>query len=216
MLGFDVNIDEMNSAICYDKSSINLHANDILEIISCSFYIVYVVALFIFPFVMRAGRWSLLSISLMMLLANIVVYIILNVIDLYRPYKKYHIEIDNVAGIGCLGKVAIFVPVLLMSDAVSEIMINKTEFLSFLELPSYHDEWYITLVIWVVWLCSNLILTETIVDPNKLRLKCFMTPKEKAFELQEKERICIRGDINNKRANQKVILNEMEYNELPF
>lgn len=77
-----------NDSLCSAINSDEMYANNKVERASCIFYIIYTIALFIFPFVTRSLEWNLLEISSVMLLANIVFLIILNIVDLCRPSKK--------------------------------------------------------------------------------------------------------------------------------
>ena len=122
LMGIEIDYDTLKSVISGDNWKKNLYANDIIEKPSRVFYIIYTIVLFLFPFIMRSAGWHLLDISFIMLLANIGLYVILNVVDLFRPYKKYHIHVEGEGYFGCIGTIAVFVPVLLMTDIISEYM----------------------------------------------------------------------------------------------
>jgi len=221
--GIKIDNNELKSIINGDNWKKNLHANDIVEKPSRLFYTIYTIALFIFPFVMRSAGWHLLDISIVMLLANIGLYVFLNVVDLFRPYSGYHIHVEGEGGIGCVGTIAVFIPVLLMSDSVIEGMINRCEYLSFLDLPSYHGEWYVTTLIWVVWYCSFMIYGQLFDRPYELRLKYFPTKEERREEQKEREKERIRSEIKKEdRQLQKMKKKTEEqnrssiYNDLPF
>lgn len=221
--GIEIDNDELKNIISGDKWKKNLYANDIVEKPSRVFYSVYTIALFVFPFVMRSVGWHLLDISFVMLLANIGMYLVLNIVDLFRPNKKYHIHVEGEGYFGCIGIIAVFVPVLLMTDIVSEYMINRSKYLSFLDLPSYHDEWYITLIIWVVWYCSFIIYGQIFDRPYELRLKYFPTARERMEEQKEREKERIRSEIKIEEEQLQKRKKEAEeqkirsiYDDLPF
>ena len=223
LMGVEFDYDTLKSVICGDNGEKNLYANDIIEKPSRVFYIIYTIALFIFPFIMRSAGWHLLNISLIMLLANVGLYVLLNIVDLFRPYKKYHIQVEGEGSIGCIGIIAIFIPVLLMTDNVSEYMINKSKYLSFLDLPSYHDKWYITLLIWIVWYCSLMVYGQIFDRPYELRLKYFPTARERKEDQREKEKERIRSEIKNEEEKIQKMKKEAEeqkrrsvYYDLPF
>lgn len=222
--GVETDNNTLCSAITGDSWKKIMHANDKIWKTSRVFFILYSIALFVFSFVMRSVGWGLLEISLIMLLANIVFILVLNVIDLCRPSKIYHIHPEGEGGFGCLGMIAVFIPVLLMTDVVSEGMINRSKWLSFLDLPSYNEEWYITLFIWLIWYCSFLVYGQIFDNPYKLRLKYFKTEEEKNIEQEEREKEIIRSEIRKEDERRDKELKEMKerqrkysnYDDLPF
>lgn len=151
---------------------------------------------------MRSAGWNLLGISFVMLTSNIILYILLNIADLFRPSKKYHVDVGGEGGIGCIGSIATFVPVLLMTDIVSD-MINKSKYLSFLDIPSYDGEWYITLLIWILWYCNFWITVAIMDNPSELRLLYYLTPQEKIIEKEEKEKQLIRIELRKEEEQRK-------------
>lgn len=188
------------------KGTFGVVSNNIIEIPIRIFCFIYSIVLFVFPFIMRSSGWQLLKISYYMLLANIVVFVFINIADMLRPSKKDHI------GIGfpelCLGVIATFVPLLLMTDLVSEKIINENKYLSFLDLPSYQGEWYITFLIWVIWYISFVVYGSLMDEYYSLRVILFRTPKEKAIEQEEKEMERIRSEIREKELQRKRKLEE--------
>ena len=222
----DVEMDNnsLYSAINGDSWRNELYTNDKVEKPSRIFYVIYTIALFVFPFVMRSAEWGLLEISLIMLLANVVFLIVLNIVDLCRPSKKYHIHPEGEGGFGCLGMIAVFIPVLLMTDVVSEGMINRSKWFSFLDLPSYNEEWYITLLIWVIWYCSFLVYGHILDKPYEIRLKYYKTEKEKIIEQEEREKEIVRSEVRKEDERREKELKEMKerqkrygyYDDLPF
>lgn len=222
--GAETDINSLYSAVNGDSCRKELYANDKVERSVCLFYIIYTIALFIFPFIMRSLEWGLLEISFIMLLANVVFLIVLNIVDLCRPSKKYHIHPEGEGGFGCLGMIAIFIPVLLMTDIVSEGIINRSKWFSFLDLPSYNEEWYITLFIWVIWYCTFLVNCQIFDEPYEIRLKFFKTEKEKIIEQEEKEKEIARSKIRKEDERREKELKKKKerqrrfgyYNDLPF
>ncbi len=223
---YDVETDNKSlfSIINGDSWREELYANDKVEKPLHIFYVIYTIALFVFPFVMRSAEWGLLETSFIMLLANIVFLFVLNIVDLCRPLKKYHIHPEGEGGFGCLGMIAVFIPVLLMTDVVSEEMINCSKYFSFLDLPSYNEEWYITLLIWIIWYCSFLVYGQIFDKPYEIRLKYFKTEKEKIIEQEEKEKEIVRSEIRKEDDQREKELKEMKerhrrfgyYDDLPF
>ena len=72
--GVETDNNTLCSAITGDSWKKIMHANDKIWKTSRVFFILYSIALFVFPFVMRSMEWGLLEISLIMLLANIVFF----------------------------------------------------------------------------------------------------------------------------------------------
>ncbi|MBR1901868.1 MAG: protein kinase family protein [Bacteroidaceae bacterium] len=208
--GVETENDSLYSAINGGSWSKELQANDKVERTSRIFLIIYTMALFAFPFVMRSFEWGLLEISIVMLLANIVFLIVLNIIDLCRPSKKYHIHPEGDGEFGCLGMIAVFIPVLLMTDVVSEWMINRSKYLSFLDLPSYNEDWYITLLIWIIWYCSFMIYGQIFDKPYKIRLKYFKTEREEIIEQEEREKENVRREIRKEDERREKESKEMK------
>lgn len=221
----DVEIDNeiLNSTINGERWRKELHANDKVEKTVRIFYVIYTIALFVFPFAMRSAEWSILDISFIMLIANIVFLIVLNIVDLCRPSKKYHIHAEREGGTGCLGMIALFIPVLLMTDIVSDGMINQSKYLSLLDLPSYNEDWYITLLIWIIWYFSFLVYGQIFDNHYEYRLKYFKTETERNIEIEEREKENIRSDIRKEDEQREKKQKEMEerkrrgwYEDLPF
>lgn len=208
--GVETENNSLYSAINGGSWSKELQANDKVERTSRIFLIIYTMALFAFPFVMRSFEWGLLEISIVMLLANIVFLIVLNIIDLCRPSKKYHIHPEGDGEFGCLGMIAVFIPVLLMTDVVSEWMINRSKYLSFLDLPSYNEDWYITLLIWIIWYCSFMIYGQIFDKPYKIRLKYFKTEREEIIEQEEREKENVRREIRKEDERREKESKEMK------
>ena len=208
--GVETENNSLYSAINGGSWSKELQANDKVERTSRIFLIIYTMALFAFPFVMRSFEWGLLEISIVMLLANIVFLIVLNIIDLCRPSKKYHIHPEGDGEFGCLGMIAVFIPVLLMTDVVSEWMINRSKYLSFLDLPSYNEDWYITLLIWIIWYCSFMIYGQIFDKPYEIRLKYFKTEREEIIEQEEREKENVRREIRKEDERREKESKEMK------
>ena len=208
--GVETENNSLYSAINGGSWSKELQANDKVEKTSRIFLIIYTMALFAFPFVMRSFEWGLLEISIVMLLANIVFLIVLNIIDLCRPSKKYHIHPEGDGEFGCLGMIAVFIPVLLMTDVVSEWMINRSKYLSFLDLPSYNEDWYITLLIWIIWYCSFMIYGQIFDKPYEIRLKYFKTEREEIIEQEEREKENVRREIRKEDERREKESKEMK------
>ena len=197
-----VDKEKLTSLLKGDSFKKELYANDIIEKPMRIFYAIYTVGIFLLPFVMRSMRWSITEISISMLCANIGLLLLLNIIDLMRPSPQYHIHPEGEGGFGCLGMIAVCIPLLLMTDVVSEYMINRSQYLGFLNLPDYNDEWYITLLNWIIWYFSILLYSQSFTDLYEWRKKYYMTSKERVFEQKEKELEKLREELKKEEEQQ--------------
>lgn len=202
IIGKTIDRDKLKKIIGNSIMKRDIYKNGKIEKPLRLIYILYTITLFVMPFVMRSAGWNLLGISFVMLTSNIILYILLNIADLFRPSKKYHVDVGGEGGIGCIGSIATFVPVLLMTDIVSD-MINKSKYLSFLDIPSYDGEWYITLLIWILWYCNFWITVAIMDNPSELRLLYYLTPQEKIIEKEEKEKQLIRIELRKEEEQRK-------------
>ena len=108
-----------------------------------------------------------------------------------------------------------------MTDVVSEGMIKRSKWFSFLDLPSYNEEWYITLLIWVIWYCSFLVYGQIFDKPYEIRLKYYKTEKEKIIEQEEREKEIVRSEVRKEDERREKEMKEGQkrysyYDDLPF
>lgn len=192
IMGMSIDCETLISTIKNDIWRNNLYANDRIEKPLRITYILYTIAFFVIPFLMKSAGWGVLEISFVMLISNLILYVIVNIADLLRPSKKYHIDIGDMAGFGIIDA---FVPVVLMIS------------------PSYEGEWYITLLIWILWCCNSMI-TVFMGHPYELRLRYFMTSQERIIEQERIDKVKIRSELRKEEEQQQKRLKEIEEEEL--
>lgn len=138
-----------------------------------------ILLLFVYSKVIPEIEWNAFGVSFAILCSTTVFYVILNIVDIVRPYKKYHINIDEDEGgsLGCMFSfiLIIFVGKMLLSDY-------------------YDEEWYITIIILGAW-CLTYTLLGSMLFLSELRVKLFMTPKEKQIEKEEKDKDELRNKL---------------------
>lgn len=203
---------ERNQVLLLLDSDIVCHSNYTMDILSG---IVLVVALplflFIFPlYLISCYNLHVLVISLIMAIIIIIVHVLVAVLDMFRPDKKFHLDIFDSDDNGCLGYVAI-IPILLMGDFFSD-WINGLGIPFISNIPYYHGEWYTTCFVWI----SAIILLNISLKIHsyvlELRLKLFMTKKEKKIIHVRREKVRIRKELDKKETQQ----NQYNYRRRPF
>ena len=119
-------------------------------------------------------------------------FLVLVFVDKSRPNKKEHIQAvqnDGPAGFFAWFN---FIPLLLMSDSFTDWF---NDYLPFLNQPYYKGEWYITAIIWIIWLYSNMAIISI---PNflfKWRVKHYKTQEEAKVEKVEHELSIFRNEV---------------------
>ena len=203
---------ERNQVLSLLDSDIVCHSNYTMNILSG---IVLVVALplflFIFPlYLISCYNLHVLVISLIMAIIIIFVHVLVAVLDMFRPDKNFHLDIFDSDDNGCLGYVAI-IPILLMGDFFSD-WINGLGIPFISNIPYYHGEWYTTCFVWIsatILLNISLKIHSYVLE---LRLKLFMTKKEKKIIHVRREKVRIRKELDKKETQQK----QYNYRRRPF
>lgn len=151
--------------------------------------------------------WNSLGVSAGILCTAIFLYFVMLIIDLFRPYKKYHLFInEDYTSFGCVFSLwDIFIAIGLILNS----LINCV--------------WYITLLIIIIWICFFYVLGGITYGAFELRTCIYKTPTEKRIEVEAKERDKIRTNlrIEEEQRQKKLEKNEVQrelYNndDLPF
>jgi small-conductance mechanosensitive channel len=143
-------------------------------------------------------------------------FLVLVFVDRSRPNKNYHIKaVDNDGPGGCLCWLNI-IPLLLMMDSFTKWFNGVAPFLS---QPYYEGNLYMTVIIWVIWWCSNMIIISLPIMLLKWRLKHFKSPEEKRAEQIELELSAIRVEVEKEdkqleKCNKKNT--NVNHDDLPF
>lgn len=112
---------------------------------------------FVAPFILISyTQFTLLSVSIIMLVSSVALCLLLFTIASFRPNKKSHLNIgdERYMGFGCLGSLGTFMPVLFMSDLTKDLINNN---INWLHIPAYEEPWYITVAVWIIFFISNHI-----------------------------------------------------------
>ena len=156
--------------------------------------------------IIRPGEWDALGVSVGILGSSIILYVMINILDAFRPYKGSHLYIDDdVTSYGCvLGMFDIFIAI---GCLLSSVVLR---------------EWYITIFIIGRWI-SFFYINANICSGSITYFTDFFKSKEKKRkEIIEKEKEKIRSEIRIKQEQrkkaevQKVKQNELLHEDLPF
>lgn len=136
--------------------------------------------------------WHIIMLFIITILIFALLFLVLVFVDRSRPNKNYHIKaVDNDGPGGCLCWLNI-IPLLLMMDSFTKWFNGVAPFLS---QPYYEGNLYMTVIIWVIWWCSNMIIISLPIMLLKWRLKHFKSPEEKRAEQIELELSAIRVEV---------------------
>lgn len=171
--------------------------------------LLYNLAIPIFAYIcsrtIRPGDWDALGVSIGILGSSILLYVMINILDAFRPYKGSHLYVDDdVTSYGCvLGMFDIFIAIgCLLSSVV-------------------HREWYITILIIGIWLFFFYINANLCSGSITYFTEFFKSKEKKREEIIENEKEKIRSEIKIKQEQkkdeaQKVKQNELIHEDLPF
>ena len=161
---------------------------------------------YIYSRIMPIADWNPLGVSIGILCSAFFIYIVIVIIDLFRPYKESHLYIDeDYTSWGCvfsLWNIFIALGLLLKSFKL--------------------DEWYITLLIIIIWICFFYVLGGITYGAFELRTCIYKTPTEKRIEIEKKEKEKIRTALRIEEQRQKKLQeNEVQReqnnnDDLPF
>ncbi len=177
-----------------------------IELIILLYNLAIPIFAYIYSRIIRPGEGDALGISLGILGSSIILYVMINILDAFRPYKGSHLFIDDdVTSFGC---------VLAMFDIFIAI--------GCLLFSVVHREWYITILIIGIWIsffyinaniCSGSItyFTEFLKSKEKKRIEIIENEKEKI-----RSEIRIKQNQRKKAEAQKLKHNELLHDDLPF
>ena len=153
--------------------------------------LLYNLAIPIFAYIcsrtIRPGDWDALGVSIGILGSSILLYVMINILDAFRPYKGSHLYVDNdVTSYGCvLGMFDIFIAIgCLLSSVV-------------------HREWYITILIIGIWIFFFYINANLCSGSITYFTEFFKSKEKKREEIIENEKEKIRSEIRIKQEQKK-------------
>ena len=162
---------------------------------------------FIYFKTIPSHAWDILGVSAIFLCTAIALYFIIGAIDLTRPYKRYHLYIDDdYRSIGCVFSLFhLYIP-----------------FIGLLS-PNYKEAWYITLLVIVIWFVYYMVLGSTMSGSFELFYSIFKTNEEIRIEEEEKKREVVRSELRKEKELEQMKLKIIEeqkrrtiYDDLPY
>lgn len=190
------------------EKSGNEKIEKIIEIIILLYNLAIPIIAYICSRVIRPRELDELGVSIGILGSSIILYVMINILDAFRPYKGSHLYIDDdVTSYGCvLGMFDIFIAIGCMLSSVA------------------HREWYITTLIigiWIFFFYINACLCSGSISITYFS-EFFKSKKRRREEIIENEKEKIRSEIRIKQEQrkkveaQKVKQSELLHEDLPF
>ena len=190
------------------EKSGNEKIEKIIEIIILLYNLAIPIIAYICSRVIRPRELDELGVSIGILGSSIILYVMINILDAFRPYKGSHLYIDDdVTSYGCvLGMFDIFIAIGCMLSSV------------------VHREWYITTLIigiWIFFFYINACLCSGCISITYFS-EFFKSKKRRREEIIENEKEKIRSEIRIKQEQrkkveaQKVKQSELLHEDLPF
>lgn len=190
------------------EKSGNEKIDKIIEIIILLYNLAIPIIAYICSRVIRPRELDELGVSIGILGSSIILYVMINILDAFRPYKGSHLYIDDdVTSYGCvLGMFDIFIAIGCMLSSV------------------VHREWYITTLIigiWIFFFYINACLCSGSINITYFS-EFFKSKKRRREEIIENEKEKIRSEIRIKQEQrkkveaQKVKQSELLHEDLPF
>ena len=156
----------------------------------------------------RENNWNLMGVSIVVLISAILLFLIIAIFDIFRPYKKHHLYVDeDYTSWGCI-------------FTLFDFLIPMRGLMS----SYYEGPWYYTLLIIAIWICFFNIVGAIVSGAFELRNKIFMTSSEKNIQQEEREKEIIRSEIRKEDERREKELKEMKekqrrysnFEDLPF
>ena len=193
-----------------ETRKIEKRGNGKLEKISEVVILLYNLAIPIFAYVysriIRPEEWNVLGVSLGILGSSMILYLMINILDVFRPYKGSHLFIDDdVTSYGCvLGMFEIFIPIGCLLFSVVD------------------QEWYITILMIGIWI-SFFYINANLCSGNITYFTEIFKPHDKKDVIIENEKNKIRSEIRKKEKQRIITKSQLDkqkrdhlYGDLPF
>lgn len=209
------NSDDVKNLLLTNNLHNRLEPNKKIERKSYWFVGIYSIIVLFLPLYLRSiFTWHIVMLYVTALLLIGVLFLILVFVDRSRPDKKYHIKsIGDEGPAGCLGWFN-FIPILLMADSFTDWF---NDYLPFIKQPYYDDEWYITVLMWIIWWNSNMAIISLPQYLLEWRLKHFKSDEEAKAEIKEQELTVIRNEIKEEEKRWEENKKKKSYvDDLPF
>ena len=181
-----------------EKRDMDKMTNERLEKIINRLIVIYnfiiPLSAYLYSLIVPEYDWNLLGVSIWIFSSAIILYLTVNILDIFRPYKGCHLYVDeDYTNWGCLG-------------VLGDFLIPFRGLIS----SSYDEHWYITLLIISIWICFFYLLGIIMNDYDSLRTKLFLTPKEIIIEHENRKKKEIGDEL--KKEGQKEKNNNLKCN----
>ena len=215
--GEPCNIDTVKKLLLTNNWHEQLHPNREIErksswFVGGCFFLVLLLPLYLRSVIC----WHIVMLYVTILFLITLMFLILVFVDRLRPNKKKHISTIGKEGSVVFFLWINFIPLLLMADSFTNWFNEKLPFLS---QPFYKGNWYLTVLMWVVWWYSGTAIISIPDYLLKWRLKHFKTQEEVTAEQIEQELSRIRAEVEkeDKLWEEQKKINSSVYNDdLPF
>ena len=115
-------------------------------------------SVFCYSRIVPENNWNLFGVSLVVLISAILLYLVIIVLDIFRPYKRSHLYIDeDYKNWGC-------------GFSLCDFLIPIRGLMS----PYYHDSWYYSLLIIAIWILTAIsyVVCTLVIQVNVQRQLC--------------------------------------------
>lgn len=136
--------------------------------------------------------WHIVMLNFTILFLIALMFLVLVFVDRLRPNKKEHIGTLGSEGPAGFFWWLNFIPLLFMSHFITDWF---NSIVPFLRQPYYEGEWYITVLMWVIWWYSGMAIASMPEYLLEWRLKYFKTKEEADSEQIGHELSLIRAEV---------------------
>lgn len=152
----------------------------------------FILVIFIPLYLRSLICWHIVMLNFTILFLIALMFLVLVFVDRLRPNKKEHI-----GTLGSEGPAGFFwwlnsIPLLFMSHFITDWF---NSIVPFLRQPYYEGEWYITVLMWVIWWYSGMAIASMPEYLLEWRLKYFKTKEEADSEQIGHELSLIRAEV---------------------
>ena len=152
----------------------------------------FILVIFIPLYLRSLICWHIVMLNFTILFLIALMFLVLVFVDRLRPNKKEHIGTLGSEGPAGFFWWLNFIPLLFMSHFITDWF---NSIVPFLRQPYYEGEWYITVLMWVIWWYSGMAIASMPEYLLEWRLKYFKTKEEADSEQIGHELSLIRAEV---------------------
>ena len=152
----------------------------------------FILVIFIPLYLRSLICWHIVMLNFTILFLIALMFLVLVFVDRLRPNKKEHIGTLGSEGPAGFFWWLNFIPLLFMSHFITGWF---NSIVPFLRQPYYEGEWYITVLMWVIWWYSGMAIASMPEYLLEWRLKYFKTKEEADSEQIGHELSLIRAEV---------------------